>query len=148
MAYLQIPREYGYVLTVAASSFFINTFHQALTGRARKASGITYPTAYASQELADKDPKAHAFNCAQRAHANYTENLTPFLGALLISGLYFPTSSTTLGAAWVIGRVLYAYGYTSSGPKGRVTGSVVSIVTDAALKIMAIISGVKIVLSA
>ncbi|KAI1098540.1 membrane-associated proteins in eicosanoid and glutathione metabolism [Jackrogersella minutella] len=140
---LQVPSEYGYVLTVAASSIFINTLHVVLTVKARKASGLTYPTPYASKELADKDPKAYAFNCAQRAHANYTENLTPFLGALLISGLYYPTAAGAAGAAWVVGRFWYAIGYASNGPQGRTKGFALSSISDLALKVMAVIASVK-----
>lgn len=91
-----------------------------LTSKARKASGLKYPIAYASNELAEKDNAAYQFNCAQRAHANFTENQTSFLGALLISGLRFPVASAALGAGWALSRVLYAFGYTSGkGPAGR-----------------------------
>lgn len=57
---------------------------------------------------------------AQRAHNNYTENLTPFLGSLLIAGLKYPTFSASLGGAWAVSRVLFAVGYTSKGPGGRI----------------------------
>lgn len=57
---------------------------------------------------------------AQRAHNNFTENLTPFLGALLISGLRYPVYAAGLGALWSTGRVLFALGYTSGGPQGRI----------------------------
>lgn len=56
---------------------------------------------------------------AQRAHANFTENLPTFLSALFISGLKFPVLSACVGAAWAVSRVLYARGYTKNGPKGR-----------------------------
>jgi len=56
---------------------------------------------------------------AQRAHANFTENLTPFLGSLLIAGLRFPTYAAGLGALWSFARTGYAYGYTKGGPAGR-----------------------------
>jgi glutathione S-transferase len=51
------------VLLAATSTFFVNIYHSGLTSKKRKAAGIAYPTAYASTELAEKDPKAHAFNC-------------------------------------------------------------------------------------
>ncbi|OTB05283.1 hypothetical protein M426DRAFT_320094 [Hypoxylon sp. CI-4A] len=140
---LEIPGEYGYVLLVAASSLLVNTFHGALTGKARKASGLAYPIPYASQELADKDPKAYTFNCAQRAHSNYTENLTPFLGALLISGFNFPLTSAVLGGIWTFGRVGYAYGYVSGGPKGRLRSFYMAALSDFALKGLSIFTAVK-----
>lgn len=59
------PPHHRYVLAAAAGSFFVNTLHASLTSKARKASGIKYPIAYASNEVADKDPKAYAFNCGE-----------------------------------------------------------------------------------
>lgn len=53
----------SYVLAVATSTFFINTFHSVLTSKARSKSGVKYPIAYASQEQAEKDPAAYLFNC-------------------------------------------------------------------------------------
>ncbi|KAK4137951.1 membrane-associated proteins in eicosanoid and glutathione metabolism [Trichocladium antarcticum] len=132
-----IPSEYGYVLLAATSTFFVNTYHGLLTSRYRKASGIKYPTAYASAEQADKDPKAYTFNCAQRAHNNFTENLTPFLGALLIAGTKFPVYAAAIGGAWSLGRVLFARGYTSGGPQGRMVGAIMGSLCDFTLKLMA-----------
>jgi glutathione S-transferase len=60
---ITLPAEYGYVLLAATSSYFVNFYHIILTSKARKASGIKYPAAYATNEVADKDPKAFAFNC-------------------------------------------------------------------------------------
>ncbi|KAM7207543.1 hypothetical protein V8F20_002021 [Naviculisporaceae sp. PSN 640] len=129
-----LPSDYGYVLLAAASSCLVNTLHSSLTSKARKESGVGYPAAYAANDVAEKDPKAFKFNCAQRAHANFTENLTPFLGELLISGLRYPLFAASLGGVWVFSRVIYAIGYTSNGPKGRMAGSLLSALTDLVLK--------------
>ncbi|KAF4968562.1 hypothetical protein FZEAL_10370 [Fusarium zealandicum] len=134
---LQVPDQYGYVLVAAASTFFINTLHGVLTSKARKTSGIKYPVAYASNDVAEKDSKAFLFNCAQRSHANFTENQPSFLGALLISGLHFPVASAALGAGWVLSRISYAIGYSSGGPQGRMVGSIGSFLFDTPLKFMA-----------
>ncbi|KAI0472186.1 MAPEG family protein [Xylariaceae sp. FL0804] len=138
---LQVPREYGYVLTAAASSFFVNTYHFYLTATARKASGLAYPIPYATAEQAEKDPKAFRFNTAQRAHSNYTENLAPFVGALLIAGLEYPMPAAYLGATWVVGRFWYAYGYVNQGPPGRIPGFLASSLSDLGLKVMAVLAG-------
>lgn len=58
---------------------------------------------------------------AQRAHGNFTESLTPLLGALAIAGLRFPLPAAIAGLGWSISRVAYAIGYVNSGPKGRGT---------------------------
>ncbi|KAK4113786.1 membrane-associated proteins in eicosanoid and glutathione metabolism [Canariomyces notabilis] len=136
---ITLPDEYGYVLAVATSTFFINTLHAVLTSNRRRSSGIKYPVAYATNEVAEKDPKAYAFNCAQRAHANFTENLTPFLGAMLVSGLRYPIYAAGVGAAWSAARVMYALGYTSSkGPQGRTLWSAIGFLCDFAVKGMAL----------
>ncbi|KAI8952641.1 membrane-associated proteins in eicosanoid and glutathione metabolism [Xylaria longipes] len=136
----EVPKEYGYVLAVATSTLFINTYHKLLSSVARKASGLKYPIPYATQEQADKDPKAFKFNLAQRAHANFGENLTPFLTGLLVAGLRYPTQATWAGSAWVVGRFAYAYAYTKFGPNGRLPGYVVSQAGKLAVTIMAVLT--------
>ena len=37
----------------------------SLTAKYRKASGVKYPNAYASNELAEKDVNAYTFNCGK-----------------------------------------------------------------------------------
>ncbi|KAI1164369.1 MAPEG family protein [Nemania serpens] len=134
---LEVPKQYGYVLAVATSTIFINTYHKSLTYSARKASGIQYPTSYATQEQADRDPKAYKFNSAQRAHANFTENLAPFVTALLIAGLGYPEFATYAGAAWVVGRFAYAFAYAKYGPRARTAGYVVAHIGKMAVTVMA-----------
>ncbi|CAK7228719.1 hypothetical protein SCUCBS95973_006976 [Sporothrix curviconia] len=120
---LQLPAEYGYVLGAATSFFFVNAYHSVQTGNYRKAAKVAYPNCYASAEQAEKDPSAFAFNCAQRAHANFMENLPTVITTLFIAGIKFPVLSASLGAAWAFSRVLYARGYVRKGPKGRYIGA-------------------------
>ncbi|KAJ4424624.1 hypothetical protein N0V82_000756 [Gnomoniopsis sp. IMI 355080] len=122
MAILEVSNEYGYVLLVAGFTSLVNQWHGVQTVRARKASGIGYPNTYATAEQAEKDPAAYQLNCAQRAHANFTENLAPFITNLLIAGLRLPVPAAVAGAVWLTSRVVYTKGYLSSaGPKGRTT---------------------------
>ncbi|CAG8974796.1 hypothetical protein HYALB_00000409 [Hymenoscyphus albidus] len=88
MTTITIDPNYGYVLLAATSTFFLNFVHSGATGTARKAAKVPYPAAYAPSSR--KDHEAHVFNCTQRAHANYIENLVPMLGSLFIAGLRFP----------------------------------------------------------
>ncbi|RYP79705.1 hypothetical protein DL770_006547 [Monosporascus sp. CRB-9-2] len=141
---LELPAEYGYTIAVATTSLLVNTYHLFLTAGARKASGVLHPNAYATAEQANKDPKAMRFNCAQRAHAHYTEHITPFLGTLLISSLTFPRAGAALGGIWGLGRIWYAMGYTGSkGPKGRVPGFYMSALSELALTVMAVFTSIK-----
>ncbi|KAK8101165.1 uncharacterized protein PG998_007429 [Apiospora kogelbergensis] len=135
---MQVPNEYGYVLLVASGSFLVNVLHFFLSANARRASGLKYPIPYATEEQAAKDPKAYTFNCAQRAHGNFVESQTPFLGTLLISGLHWPNAAAALGATWVAARAAYAYGYATRGPQGRLAGFYTSSIADLALKGMAL----------
>lgn len=67
----------------------------------------------------------YLFNCAQRAHANYVENQPSTAIALLIAGLRYPRLSTLLGATWIIGRIIFAIGYTQKRKEngsGRMIG--------------------------
>lgn len=56
---------------------------------------------------------------AQRAHANFLENLPPYLVCLLVAGLRFPVAAGAMGAVWSVARAWYARGYVGTGPKGR-----------------------------
>ncbi|KAK8150157.1 hypothetical protein G3M48_003877 [Beauveria asiatica] len=132
---LEIPDQYSYVLAVATTTFFLNTFHMMRTSKFRKLARVAFPASYASEEEAAKNPNASKFNCAQRAHANFTENLTPFLGALLVAGVQHPIPAATIGSIWSFSRLIYLLGYTSdAGPKGRVPGFAGSFLSDIALK--------------
>ncbi|OAA66200.1 Membrane associated eicosanoid/glutathione metabolism-like domain protein [Cordyceps fumosorosea ARSEF 2679] len=132
---LEIPDQYSYVLAVATTTFFLNTVHMLRTSKFRKLARVPYPAPYASDEEVAKNPSASKFNCAQRAHANFTENLTPFLGSLLVAGVQHPVAAATLGGAWSFSRLIYLLGYTSdAGPKGRVVGFGLSALCDIILK--------------
>ncbi|KAI1112590.1 membrane-associated proteins in eicosanoid and glutathione metabolism [Nemania sp. NC0429] len=144
----EVPKEYGYVLAVATSTIFINTYHKTLTYSARKASGIKYPNSFATPEQADKDPKAYKFNLAQRAHSNFTENHAPFVTALLIAGLGYPDFATYAGIAWVVGRFFYAFAYTKYGPQARTTGYAVAHLGKIAVTVMAVLTSYRMVQAA
>jgi len=144
---LTLPTEFPYVLAVATSAFFVNSYHAILTGGARRKSGLKYPISYATEEQAAKDPAAATFNCAQRAHSNFTENLTPLVGEMLIAGLQFPVISASIGGAWVFARIMYARGYVKNGPQGRMRWSTLHFVSDLALKLLAAYTSVTFVMS-
>ncbi|KAJ3087312.1 hypothetical protein HK102_011368 [Quaeritorhiza haematococci] len=93
---------------------------------ARKKYGVKYPDMgsgrYAAK-LNDKDWEA--FNNYQRAHYNYVEQITTAVTFELLCGLFFPRFSAYAGLAYIVGRQLYAWGYTSKGSEGRVLGAAV-----------------------
>lgn len=84
----------------------------------------TDPNAYASHAEAKENPAKFAFNCAQRAHANFLEHQSQMIIPLLIGGLRYPVLSAGLGLAWCIARVMYTLGYVKGKtPAGRAAGN-------------------------
>jgi glutathione S-transferase len=77
-------------------------------GRARIKSGIKPPQM-------SGDPE---FERAVRVHQNTIEQLVLFLPALWIFGTVVnPIYAAILGAVWIIGRILYAWGYYQAAEK-------------------------------
>ncbi|KAH8882815.1 membrane-associated proteins in eicosanoid and glutathione metabolism [Thozetella sp. PMI_491] len=147
MAAITLPENYSYVLAAVSSTFFVNLYHSSLTGKYRRLSGQKYPISFASNELAAKDPAAFKFNCAQRAHHNFTENLVPAIGSILITGLRAPLLAASLGGIWSVSRVLYAWGYCSdAGPNGRYRGGITGGLSYYLLILLSAYSSVMLVL--
>ncbi|KIW00687.1 uncharacterized protein PV09_07871 [Verruconis gallopava] len=129
---IQVPKEYGYTLVSAAASCFVAVWHGMRVGPFRRAAGVPYPNAYASQEqiAAATNPEQkkalYLFNCAQRAHYNFLENYVAVLPAMLIAGLGYPKTTAVTSAAWTVFRILYATGYTRADKEkgmGRYQGA-------------------------
>jgi glutathione S-transferase len=88
---------------------------------------VPYPIHYAPESEAATSIEKYQFNCAQRAHYNWLENLPNFLITLFVAGLKFPEWSAGLGAVYLVGRILYATGYTRpirDGGRGRYNGMI------------------------
>ncbi|MCJ1287006.1 hypothetical protein MMC26_006353 [Xylographa opegraphella] len=133
---LTVPKEYGYVVLAAASTSVLNLWLGSYVGSYRKAARVPYPNAYATATEAAASKEKYLFNCAQRSHAQFLEQLPPFLVTLLVSGLKYPVLSAGMGAFWVVCRVFYAIGYTRpqmEGGKGRYWGAGYYIPTFALL---------------
>lgn len=94
-------------------------------------------------------PTAFAFNCAQRAHANFTEHHATAVASLLIAGLQFPLAAAACGFGWTLARAAYMVGYSRSSPetkgRGRYKGSAFWLF-EAVLMGMAGYTGVKMVM--
>lgn len=124
-------------------------------GLSRQAAQMKAPKAYADSgdmdRAQDKEHMAamYMFNCKQRAHANYLEMLPATALSLLIAGIQYPMVSTFLGIGWIVGRVMYALGYTNAAQengRGRVLGFALSQPLAIGLWGLAGWSGIKLTL--
>ncbi|KAL1959177.1 hypothetical protein VTO42DRAFT_2682 [Malbranchea cinnamomea] len=120
MVSITLPDNYGNVVAVAVGVIPLLGFvHGNIVNKTRRAANIPYPHTYATQEQCKADPNAEKFNCAQRAHANFLENMSQTVVSILVAGVKYPTAATLLGISWVAFRALFLYGYVySKKPRG------------------------------
>ncbi|KAF2717536.1 hypothetical protein K431DRAFT_153217 [Polychaeton citri CBS 116435] len=127
-ATVNVPKSYGYVLMSAASFHVLSMWLGIRIAQFRQAANVPHPSVCASAETIANAPTVeekralYLFNCAQRAHHNILENYTAALTAMLVSGISYPRLAAATGAIWVVGRAIYAIGYTSTN-KRNVDGS-------------------------
>lgn len=140
--------DYGYVFVGLFGTVVANFSLVIGVVKARKEYGIEYPTLYANESHIDgkkcKDKSdVEKYNCAQRAHQNTVENLSTVQVLGAVNGLLFPRFSAACLAIYAIGRIVYGYGYSSGGPKGRMAGGILSHLGDFPLFICTAYSGAK-----
>ncbi len=101
-------------------------FYQVLTvnvGRARAKYKIMPPAMSGNEN----------FERVVRVQQNTLEQLVVFLPALWLFSVYVnPFWGAGLGAAWVIGRIIYAWGYYQAAEK-RIVGFAISILSGIVL---------------
>jgi len=122
-----LHERYSWVALVGVGTGWLMSFQTMNVGKFRKAANVKYPQMYAEKAEAAVNPDAMRFNCAQRAHQNTLEVLPQTLLYIFFSGITYPTTAASLGAAWIVGRVLYTIGYSSGDPRKRRMGFIHSI---------------------
>lgn len=85
----------------------------------------------------------YEFNTAQRAHLNFVECIATLLALVLIGGVYYPLVQVGFAVVLIISRLIYAVGYASGGPKGRLIGAILSNVGLFGSFSLSITTGIK-----
>jgi glutathione S-transferase len=122
-----------YVELVAALAILQYLHFGALTGRARRDSGLKAPAVTGHD----------GFERMYRVQMNTLETMVAFLPALFLAARHWPGFVVaSLGVVYLVGRHLYWRGYVSSTPSKRGTGFMLSIIPTGILLALAIIGSV------
>eukprot|EP00834_Sanchytrium_tribonematis_P005125 NODE_290_length_10614_cov_1.553590.p9 type:complete len:166 gc:universal NODE_290_length_10614_cov_1.553590:6950-6453(-) len=136
---------YGYCVATASTLAFHCYSQGFYISKLRREFGLNYPDV-GSGRYSDKltDEQWVKFNCYQRAHHNYLEQIPMTLVWLLVGGIKYPEIATGLGLSVFVGRQLYVSGYRKKGPQGRKLGGYVSSASMLGLFVTSIVSALKI----
>ena len=114
--------------------------HEAAFGKAHAVSKQGYPDAGCgrySKKLTYR--QWFDYNLGQRAHANLLETVVPVSIFSLIAGLTYPLIAAGLGAAYIVCRQVYIYGYSRSA-EGRKFGIYLTLGVTLGLAVLAFTS--------
>ena len=129
---MQQPHSLTTLVTVAALLVYI--WMGFRVAAARRRSGIHAPAMTGDPGL----------ERTIRAHENTLEWLAPFLAGLWLFSIYWNDRlAAMLGLVWIVGRVLYALGY-SAGEHKRAPGFFIQAVATLVLLIGAAIGAIRV----
>lgn len=168
---LVVPQGYGLVILSAFSVCLLYSFMGYVAGSRRRK---LFNEAFMTRHFGEEHKKAtgnkigsggypdmgngkysdklsygdwYNFNNAQRVHYNYLEQIPFVVPFILIAGLTTPYITAIIGGVYTFGRLIYAVGYTSSGPTARLPGAISNSLCAMALLFLAGHSSVKLALS-
>jgi glutathione S-transferase len=118
-----MPKEANLTALVTVCALFVYMAVTINVGRARAKYNVQPPATTGNAN----------FERVLRVQQNTLENIVPFLAGLwLFSLLVDPKIGAGIGAAWVVGRILYAWGYYQAAEK-RGPGFGIAILSQFAL---------------
>ena len=78
---------------------------------------------------------------------NCIEMVASTMSFLLVAGIIFPIPAAAFGLVIIISRLIYACGYSSSGPQGRVIGSGLNYMGMLVLFVLSVVSCIYFILN-
>lgn len=109
----------------------LNAFCAGLTAHARSKFSVPLPFVYPSpSDIPDVSAAArHEWLCVVRVHENFLEFLPQMLAISFVSVFICKHEylGPVLGLVWILGRFLYAVGYSSGFPQRRLPGLLLSL---------------------
>ncbi len=120
-----IDKNFGWVVLIACSTFFLNFLQMFMIGQRRKRDNVPPPIMFAEDK-----PK---FNGAQRAHQNTLEQVPFFLVTMILAGLRHPEAAAGLGGCWILARLIFSAGYWTGVPKYRFPGFILTMLVQGTL---------------
>jgi len=133
MTTVTLQPDHAYVLAMVGAIHLTNVVLGGTIGLARKKYGVAYPNLYATHGMYIKDgklderewlTKGEEFNKRQRGHQHMLETIGDVYAMMITCGFFYPTYAAQLGVMWILGSIVYAYGY-SVEPKARSFGQMI-----------------------
>jgi glutathione S-transferase len=118
---------------VTLSAVLLTFLFSARVGKLREAEGIKAPSTTGSE----------TFERVFRVHANTVEQLVLFLPSLWLAlPVLHDNIAAGIGALWLLGRVLYARGYTQD-PAKRGPGMAITFIATIVLWLAAVVGALS-----
>lgn len=126
-----------YIQLIAALAILQFFFFGAMTGKARRDSGLKAPAVVGHD----------GFERMYRVQVNTLETLVAFLPALLLAGQYWPSLLVSaLGLTYIVGRFVYWRSYVTE-PSTRGLGFIISMFPTLVLILLAVIGPIMSLMS-
>lgn len=131
-----MPKEASFAALITAVALVVYMILSVNVGRARVKFNVQPPATTGNAN----------FERVLRVQQNTLEHLVPFLGGLWIFSLLVdPKIGAGLGGVWILGRILYAWGYYQAAEK-RGPGFGIAVLAQIALLLGSVYGGIMAVM--
>ncbi|KAJ2741689.1 hypothetical protein GGI20_005008 [Coemansia sp. BCRC 34301] len=106
--------------TIQGETIRIIAFPKRPEGEEPKEDADAEVGSRATEKLSDAE--SDEFSRFQKVHQAHVEYLPLAQSSVLLAGLFYPKLSAYAGAAYIVGRFIYSFGYIRAGPDARKWG--------------------------